>query len=79
MRRASTAQARARAAKTITARIDKRLPFGATITTRTTAPYATGSFIRFKVARNAKGFTERFFCMNHDALRRLRPRSRGCR
>jgi hypothetical protein len=78
VRRASTATARARAAKTITAKIDKRLPFGTTITTRTTAPYATGSFIRFKVARNAKGFTERFFCMNHDALRRLRPRSRGC-
>jgi len=76
VRRASTgAQA---AAKTIRPKNlqGKRLPFGAKITTRVTAKYATGSFIRFTAARNSRGFRETYFCMNRGSKKLKR---RGCR
>jgi hypothetical protein len=54
----------------------KVVPFGTKITARTTARYATGSFIRFTAARNSKGFREQFFCMNRGSKK---LRRRGCR
>ena len=54
------------------------VPFGTKITTRVTAPYATGSFIRWTAARNSQGFREKRFCMNSGS-RKLRPIRRGCR
>ena len=54
----------------------KVIPFGTTITARTTARYATGSFIRFTAARNSKGFTEKTFCTNRGSKK---LRRRGCR
>jgi hypothetical protein len=77
VKRASTANARAKAARTLTAKIAKRLPFGTQITTKVTAPYATGSLIRFTAARNSKGFRQQRFCMNYGSSK-LRPASKGC-
>jgi hypothetical protein len=79
VRRASAADVRA-AARTIKVKTlrNKRLPFGTKITTRVTAPVATGSLIRFKVFRNANGFVEKYFCMNRGS-KKPRPIRRGCR
>jgi hypothetical protein len=72
------ASARAQAARNIRPRNlqGKVLPFGTKITARTTARYATGSFIRFTAARNSKGFTEKTFCTNRGSKK---LRRRGCR
>lgn len=75
------ASARAQAARTVRPRNlqGDRIPFGTKITTRVTAPYATGSFVRFTAKRNARGFTERYFCINSSGSKKPRPIRRGCR
>jgi hypothetical protein len=77
VKRASAGTAQA-AARTIRPRNlqGKVVPFGTKITTRITAPYAIGRFIRFTAKRNARGFTERYFCMDVGSKKLKR---RGCR
>jgi hypothetical protein len=72
------ASVRANAARTIRPKNlqGKVVPFGTKITARTTARYATGSFIRFTAARNSKGFREQYLCMNRGSKK---LRRRGCR
>jgi hypothetical protein len=79
VRRASAARVPATATRTINVKnIPKKLRYGTKITTRVTAPFATGSLIRSRVVPNATGFRETFFCMNRGSTK-PRPRKRGCR